>query len=169
MAVISIPLTKGMFALIDECDTELVSGYKWIAHNRRGKYYATAAVPGLKPRVWVDMHRLILGIIDKSVKSDHRDGNSLNNIRSNLRPASSLQNSRNAPKTKSATSSRYKGVCKRRSKWESRITVNKEIVHLGMHVSEEEAARAYDAAAIKYFGEFAAVNFPAAGQMSAHR
>lgn len=168
MAVISIPLTQGKFALIDEEDLPLIQGYSWYAQHTRGKYYACALVPGRgKNRRRVSMHRLILGITDPQIRPDHRDGNSLNNVRSNLRRATRQQNSFNLQKQKTATSSRYKGVCRRSANWEARIRVRKQLIHLGMHVTEEGAARAYDAAAIRYFGEFAALNFPENGQTSA--
>ena len=43
--------------------------------------------------------------------------------------------------------------------WSSSIGVNYKKIHLGYHHSEEEAAKAYDAAAKQYFGEYAKLNF----------
>lgn len=44
-------------------------------------------------------------------------------------------------------------------KWRARITVNRKEKHLGYFKSEISAAKAYDVAAKKYFGEFANCNF----------
>jgi len=61
-----------------------------------------------------------------------------------------------------ATYSKYKGVHwhKLHKKWAARITFERKQIHLGYFLSEIEAAKAYDRAAIKYHGEFAYLNFP---------
>src|SRR3990167_8194323 len=99
----------------------------------------------------------------------------LNNQKYNLREATSLQNSRNKNKS-SGKSSKYLGVninntksrypCKDGtvtnkvySKWIATIRVNGKLIYLGRYTEQEPAARAYDKAAKKYFGEFANLNF----------
>lgn len=91
---------------------------------------------------------------------DHIDQNRTNNRIANLREASRLQNCRNRRKH-CDNSSGYKGVNydKRYNKWYAQIHVNKKSVWLGYHATSEDAANAYDKAAIKYFGEFASLNF----------
>ena len=94
---------------------------------------------------------------------DHIDGNGMNNIRENLRPSSFSQNQGNRKKTP-GTSSRFKGVTwvkhKYRQCWKATIKAYGESYFLGEFFNEEDAARAYDEAAIKIFGEFAVLNFP---------
>lgn len=92
---------------------------------------------------------------------DHCDGISTNNAWSNLRAASASQNGANSQKRKIG-SSQYKGVSPKKRKWAARITVNRRTIHIGYFATEEDAARAYDAAAIAVHGEFAALNFPLA-------
>jgi hypothetical protein len=57
--------------------------------------------------------------------------------------------------------SKYKGVSwnERQKRWHARIQVNNQSRSLGFFKDEVEAAKVYDAAASKYHGEFAALNF----------
>lgn len=119
---------------------------------------------GRRHRVWLARH--ILGV-ERNAVVDHKNHNTLDNRRSNLRIATSRQNSYNKAKS-NGKSSLFKGVCRRRSKWRARIFVDNKQISLGDFVDEVSAARAYDAAARRIFGEFAAVNFPSAGEQSAH-
>lgn len=107
------------------------------------------------------MHRQILGLTDSKVQCDHKDGNSLNNQRSNLRIVTNQQNSFNM-KSRIGCVSKYKGVVwdKTHNKWQVRISVSGKRKHIGLFIDEVEAAKAYDTAAKKYFGEFAKLNFP---------
>jgi len=74
-----------------------------------------------------------------------------------------LQNGANKrkPIRKLKTASQYKGVAWREESkvWRAMIRVNWKLIHLGQFEKEIEAARAYDTAAKKYFGDFAAPNF----------
>ena len=59
---------------------------------------------------------------------------------------------------KGKLTSRYKGVYldKQHGKYRARIART----HIGLYLTEEEAARAYDRAALAEYGEFARLNFP---------
>lgn len=78
----------------------------------------------------------------------------------NLRLADHVQNCHNRGKCKSKTSSKYKGVywSKQRQKWKARIYVNKKQIWLGYFKKENDAALAYNKAALKYLGNFAFLN-----------
>lgn len=95
---------------------------------------------------------------------DHIDGDKLNNNINNLREATKSQNATNSKNTKyyngKPTSSGFKGVHwhKQREKWQSRISINGKRKHLGLFTSEIKAARSYNRAAIKEYGEFARLN-----------
>jgi hypothetical protein len=71
------------------------------------------------------------------------------------------ENLRNAAKRR-GTSSRFKGVSHRKDRdiWSAGIGISGEHKSLGCYDDEVEAARAYDRAAVEYFGEFARLNFP---------
>jgi len=139
------------YALVDDEDYEWLSQHKWSA-NPDG--YALSRL-GTTHGPLVRMHRLIL-----SCKNDvdHINGNRLDNRRQNLRPATRAQNSAN--QRPRGGSSKFKGVSwhKKAGKWMAYIMVNYKRVYLGLHVVEEDAARAYDIAAMRLFGEFALTN-----------
>jgi hypothetical protein len=88
MGVVRIPLAndKGFF-MIDEEDVALVTQYRWSLAPTCGKLYARAYGGKKKGKDAVVMaHRLILNP-GPEWEVDHRDGNGLNNVRSNLRKA----------------------------------------------------------------------------------
>lgn len=153
--IIQIPLTKGMFALIDEEDFELVSPYKWYTRQVERTHYANS-----KNGKLIIMHRLIMGITDPKVQLDHRNRNGLDNRKDNLRIATNSQNTCNRAPYKNR-SSLFKGVYfdKKANKWASQIRpIGMKTKHIGYFVNEIDAALAYNKAAIQYHGEFAYLN-----------
>src|SRR5438046_10138236 len=91
---------------------------------------------------------------------DHINGYPIDNTTRNLRIVTSVQNHHNRRKNKKNTSSKYKGVTwdKKSSVWRAQITNNKKHIHLRFFNTEEEAAKPYNEAAKKYFGEYARLN-----------
>ena len=128
--------------------------------------YKTGSVLGKK----VFAHRVIWAIETGVWPSeiDHIDGQKDNNVFSNLRIATRTENLRNT-RSRSSSTSQYLGVCwdTRNRKWLAQIVVCKKTKLLGRFISETDAAKAYDAAAVKYFGEFANPNFPLKEKKSA--
>lgn len=162
----TIPLTKGYVTIVDDEDYKWACTYNWCASfSTGGLVYAYRSakkaeqVSG-KPYA-VFLHREILGLgIDSSIQGDHRNHDSLDNRRKNLRKCTRSQNMGNQRKTRG--SSRYKGVTWNKGvrKWQAAISLNKRSRHLGYHIDEVDAARAYDRAALEQWGEFACLNFP---------
>src|ERR1039457_5266327 len=94
--VIDSPKYGKKMAIIDARDIEIVKAYSWSVKKDRNTFYACTGT-GTKTFV---MHRLILGLNDSKIKTDHRNHNGLHNWRSNLRKANSAENGRNRPKQK---------------------------------------------------------------------
>ena len=160
-----IQLTQGQVALVDDEDYERVSAHEWCAQKMRGSFYAARKVtlPNGK-RVTQYLHRFLLGLAPGDARQgDHVNGNTLDDRDENLRIVTKRQNMQAFKRPKSATaSSTFRGVSwhKRDQKWRAQIQLNGKQIHLGLFGDEEDAARAYDDAAIKFFGEFAQPNFP---------
>lgn len=162
MSALMIPLTRGLVALVDEQDYELVRGYKWQARPDGHTFYVGRGVREAGEQRTVQLHNFLTGW----PLVDHRNGDGLDNRRANLRQATKSQNCANRP-IRTANKSGFKGVDLRKDRWRAQIKSGDAKVHLGYFDLAEEAARAYDAAAIEVFGEFATLNFPGPGQRSA--
>jgi hypothetical protein len=146
--------------VVDSIDSDLLS-VTWHCHYR-GYVMYTRRVN--QKTINTLIHRLIMArVMDRELTKDevidHIDNNPLNNTRANLRLATRTQNNRNRGPAKKSKSG-YKGVCwdKSCSKWITQIVVDRKVKHLGRYDDPKEGARAYNAAAIKYHGEFAWLN-----------
>lgn len=154
----TIELTRGYQAVVDDEDYDrLVALGKWQVNVTGRHVYAIHSLN--RGRLY--MHRVLIAGVPLV---DHINGDGLDNRRSNLRQATPLQNSRNMLPQSALTSSRFKGVARQpRSSihpWRAYIRINGRYSWLGVFPTQEDAARAYDAAACKHFGEFAHLNFP---------
>lgn len=160
-AIVFIPLAQGCVAVVDHDDFEKVRGHKYYAKKRQRRIYAARATVNSNGRkTTVFLHQ---DILPNSLNVDHRDGDGLNNCRGNLRAATHSQNMRGFQHKRQGTSSQFRGVSWDRplKKWRAMILVGKNRLWLGSFKKEIDAARAYDAAAIRHFGEFASPNFSA--------
>ncbi len=151
-----IPLTQDKFALVDDENFSELSQFKWFAWEQCGTFYALRNIRvDDGKRMIIRMHREVLNC-RPTEQIDHKDGNGLNNQRSNLRVASSSKNNQNARKRSDNTVG-LKGVyfhqqCK---KFGAQIQSAGKRLHLGLFITPEEAHAAYCAAASKLHGEFA--------------
>jgi hypothetical protein len=139
-----IPLTRGLCAVLDLADLPLVEGRQWHVHERPdgNGFYARSGS--------IRMHRLILGC-QPGVLGDHRDGDGLNNRRSNLRIGTRLQNSRNR---RPIQRNLPVGVRQIGLRFYARINISGQWRALGGHATAEEAHAAYATAAAEIYGEW---------------
>jgi hypothetical protein len=152
-----IRLNNGRFAIVDDKDFDSVNRFAWfvVAHGRRcyarAKDLTRRRSNGERPIIY--MHRLILGYPVGDI--DHKNGDGLDNQRSNLRVCTRSQNMQNQT-TRATSKSGFRGVTwnKTARKWVATIGLKGRIVYLGCFESKEEASLIYENAAQEHFGEF---------------
>lgn len=157
-----IPLTQGKVAIVDDEDYEELSKYRWHAQKHRWTYYAQRALRVDGRHTIVIMHRQIMDA-SRGQGVDHENGDGLDNQKSNLRFATHSQNQGNRKRWPRNTSGRRGVSALPNGRWRAVIKRDGTVFHLGCFDDIDVAARAYDAAAIRLFGEFANPNFPQNG------
>lgn len=138
----------------------LDSIHRWGASKHGDRYYAHSSRTIEKKRITYCLHRLIT-TCPEGMYVDHINGDTLDNTKSNLRICTNKENCRNTKLSKNSTSG-YKGVScykkDRNKKWIAKIMVDYKTINLGYFWTKEEAAYAYNLAAVKYHGDFARLN-----------
>lgn len=155
-----IPVTQKdfiLFALVDDWNYDRLMQHKWHPMKGQKTWYATRRENGKH----IYMHREILNP-PKGIETDHRNGNGLDNQENNLRIATHSQNIMNSVHKLGKTG--YRGIWYNPNQTGKKyiraaIRVNNITINLGNFKTEIDAAKAYDSAALLYFGEFARTNF----------
>jgi hypothetical protein len=150
---IKIPLSKEKgYASISPNDFGKVSKYKW--YLRKDGYAAcTSRVGGNN----ILMHRFITRA-PAGINIDHINGNRLDNRRENLRFATQKENCQNAKGKRGGLKGIY--YHPRDKNWIANIGMDGKTHFIGAYNNPEDAALAYDSAALYYFKEFAKINYP---------
>ena len=156
MDAAELRLSQGRVALVDASDLPVLLWRKWNAFRAGRTWYAATNIDGHR----LYLHRFLMQPGDR-MEVDHINGDGLDNRRSNLRVCTHAENLRNQ-RTQLGGSSRFRGVTwyTRRQRWHAQIKVEGKHKSLGYYRAEEDAARAYDAGALRLHGEFARLNFP---------
>lgn len=145
---VSSPKFPDHATTIDESDLHLItdSPRRWyVAKTKVGSPYVVRNV-GVKEAQRTELlHRVILGLTETDNPGDHRNRDTLNNRRYNLRPSTIGQNLRNQRGHRDG-SSKYLGVswCERDQCWRAHSQIDKKHRALGTFKTETEAALAYD-------------------------
>lgn len=154
-----IPLTQGKETIVDDQDYDYLMQWKWRYLSARTVGYAVRTQRESDGETVKMMHYVIAERMGLKITStcDHKDRNGLNNRQENLRPATISQNNANR---RSTSKSGYRGVYwyPKHDKWVSQIRVEGKMHALGYFTDKVEAAKAYNKAAKKHFGEFARLN-----------
>ena len=157
-----IPLSgNGGVVMVSDSDYAVLKRYSWRSQPRRGGGLV-AATTMYSPKRTVLMHRFIKSA-PKHLMVDHKDRNSLNNTRKNLRLCTHRQNCMNRPMAKQNTSG-YKGVFWDprhgfgHKNWHAKVGWNYKAISAGYYATKVEAAVAYNALAKKLYGKFAVLN-----------
>lgn len=146
-----IKLNTGRYVLVDAEMYIFLSAFSWWEHHSG---YATAKMDNKN----VVMHRFILMLTDSSLVVDHINRNRRDNRVSNLRLCDRKTNTYNC-KLPHTNSTGYKGVSYHKKNGTYVAYIGKTPrVYLGSFATPEEAANAYNIAAIDRFGEFASIN-----------
>lgn len=148
---------------VDDGDYDTVKDIRWHAVKQLGRYTSIKASvwrASIKKHENIYIHRLIMGA-KKGDIIDHKDRDVFNNQKANLRFCTHTQNCQN--RKQFSTINRFKGIWKesRRSggfRWRAAIRVNGKLISLGSFESDVTAAKSYNDAAKKHFGEFAKLN-----------
>lgn len=138
--------------LVDDEDYEHLSKMRWGVSGKsaRRQYAFTGVGKGRS----LSMHRYLLGLKPHNpLRVDHKDGNGLNNQRSNIRIATQSQNGCNKPASNRSVTG-IKGVlfCQK-NPWKYRVFIRAKCV--GTFESLRDAMATYNEAAEKAWGEFA--------------
>lgn len=149
-------LLHGHEVLIDDDDIQRVSEKSWQLFNLRKNdlYFIHRVRENGKVVKTIFLHRFIMGITDPKVYVDHKNGNKLDNRKSNLRPCSKADNQRNC-RMNGRNKTGYKGVYRERGKFKANVTINGVTKFVAYKQTAYEAHLAYCRAALKYYGEFA--------------
>ena len=150
-----ITLSSGKQCLVDDEDFNILSVTRWSDDSNGYAIRHTKTAEGLKTTE--KMHRIIMQAKPGEIV-DHINGCPWDNRKENLRIVTDKENARNS-KLYNTNKSGYKGVAVyKNGRWTAQITVNYRKLHLGVYDDVEEAAEAYNEAAIEHFGEYARLN-----------
>lgn len=154
-----LTLRQGHTVLVDVDDLVYVAPFTWDAYKAANTHYARTTYTRDGKTFRISMHQLLLlGMTGDKEHIDHKDGNGLNNKRSNIRPATPWENAQNKGVCHTSKTG-FKGVTQKGRKFIAFLSLGKhKKLPIGEFKTAKEAAQAYDQAARRYLGPFAKLN-----------
>lgn len=151
----SIPLSKGQIAMIDDEDYERVSEFKWYAlwNKDTQSYYAARSAGGRINKHIEYLHRFIMQT-PKGMICDHRNHNTLDDRKSNLRNCTPAQSSLNTRMSTRNTTG-HRCITLRRNKYRVVIKADTKTIFDRVFPTLDEAIVFRDKAIAKHHGDFA--------------
>ncbi len=158
-----IPLSNGQLALVDPDMVAPLTQFNWYPLDSvdKRRVYAYAYVARYQPKM--AMHRVVLGLAsDDPRDGDHINGNTLDNRRTNLRPASRSANNTNVRGPRADNSCGYRGVTlhTQTGRWSAEFAYQGRRWRKSGFPTPEVAAHMYDAFVAAYGPPGAYRNFP---------
>lgn len=150
---------------LDEEDKHFLDEFPWTYEVQKHNcvYFLCRYEQASGIKITIKLHRLINGatiikdgyVFNNALSVDHKNRNTLDNRRENLRFCTKSQNAMNSKKRVGNTSG-HKGVSweKNRQKWKAYLNLQGKQIHLGYFDSKQEAVIARLKGAQEIFGEF---------------
>ena len=150
-----LPLSQGLFSEVDDDVFDWASKHRWTAQKRKHTFHVARYDNG----VYVYLHRKITGALPGE-EVNHINGDGLRNVRTNLQRTDKAGNMQGFQTPRLHKTSRFRGVFFENytKKWRASIMCRGVTRRLGRFANEEDAARAYNAAAKELFGSYAQLN-----------
>jgi len=155
--MMTIPLTQGKVALVDDEKYEELNQHKWCADKKHGSWYAFRGEynSSTKKIKKIKMHRQLMNFPHGFI--DHKNRNGLDNRIENLRICNHSMNRANSKLNKNNKTG-FRGVSLRKDTMKFTAKIGRK--KIGCFCTPEDAAKAYDKKAKELFGDFSTLNFP---------
>jgi hypothetical protein len=144
---------KGYDVLVDDDIAPMILARKWHVSRRKNRVYFASTVYTKDGKSYeIRLHRLLACAVD-GLSVDHKNGNTLDNRRENLRVCTNAENTRNQPDRRRSKAG-YRGVVQAGDRFKAKIMHEGKNIHIGYFNTAEEASQAYERKAKELFGEF---------------